>query len=112
MRVCQGPLQPSPVSPGDGLDGRQPEADRVRLVGNGSPPQLPGRAPHPVELGATSRRDRPGAVLPPRCHHPHAHGALHPDQPEEQEEIWKCMDVVQRKSPVKHHPQSVLGTFQ
>ena len=32
-----------------------------------------------------SRRDRPGPILPPRSDHPDAHGALHADQPEEQE---------------------------
>ena len=31
------------------------------------------------------RRDRPGSLLPPCCHHPHAHGPLYSDQPEEQE---------------------------
>ena len=31
------------------------------------------------------RRDRPGALLPARRHHPHAHGQMPPDQPEEQE---------------------------
>ena len=70
------------------------------------------------------RRGRPGALLPPSGHHPHAHGPLHSDQPEKQEVSWKYfgsffnpllfqeirkrVDVVQRKSPVKHHPQSVL----
>ena len=32
-----------------------------------------------------SRRDRPGPILPPSSDHPDAHGALHADQPEEQE---------------------------
>jgi len=67
-------------------------------------------APHLIlPYSRLPRLHRPGAILPPCRHHPHAHGSLYSDQPEEQEEIRKRVDVVQRKSPVKHHPQSVLG---
>jgi len=51
----------------------------------------------------------PGPVLPARHDHPDARRQDAPDQPEEQEEIRSCLELVHRESEIQHHTQSLLN---